>query len=122
MAPIPGWKPLTNFCDPLLKVGEISKANPPLPRCDISQVVQLIKYGIQDLVIFSTLLLVAAAVYAGIKLVTSQGNPNALKEAGTMLRKIVFGYAVILVAWVLVYTITSTLLNADFNFLLKGSS
>ena len=113
MAPIPGWEPLTGFCDPLLKSTEQG-------ACNFAAFIQLIKNGIHDLVIFSTLIVVVVLVYAGFTLLTSGGNQAKYKEATGMLWKVVIGYVWILSAWLIVYTITTALLKADFNFLLKS--
>ncbi len=113
---IPGWQPLTNICDPLLGVGVVGK----LPRCDFAALVQLIKNGISDLLLFSTLLLVVLLLYAGFGLVTSQGNQAAMTKAKGMLWNVIAGYAIIILAWTVVYSVTSVLLSDKFNFFLKG--
>ena len=106
MAIIPGWQPLI-VCDGV---------DPP---CNIGSVIELIKNGIADLVLISTLLVVVALVISGFRLLTSFGKPKALEETKTMFSKIVIGYGIILTAWVVVYTITSVLLKPEFNFFLS---
>ena len=113
MAPIPGWEPLTGFCDPLLKSTEQG-------ACNFVALIQLIKNGIHDLVIFSTFIVVMVFVYAGLTLLFSRGNQNKSTEVKGMFWKVVVGYVWILAAWPIVYTITSVLLNDSFNFLLKN--
>ena len=105
MATFPGWKPLI-VCDG--------------PDCHINEVFTLIKNAIHDLVLLSTLLVVVALIYAGFKLLASQGNSGALTEVKTMFGKIILGYAVILTAWVIIYSITSVLLKPGFNQLISG--
>jgi hypothetical protein len=87
-----------------------------LPKCDIYAFIGLVKNGIYDLVIISTLLFVVVMVIAGIKLLYSGGDPGALKELKGRFQKILTGYAIILVAWVLVYTIAKELLDPKFYF------
>jgi len=87
--------------------------------CHFGDFIQLIKNGITDLVLVSSLLAVAVFVYAGFILLTSGGNPGKATEAKGMLWKVVLGYAWIIGAWVLVYTITSAVLSSEVNFLLK---
>ena len=111
MAPFPGWAPLI-VCDGVVP----NDAN--LPQCSIGSAIQLVKNGLQDLVLLSTLLMVVVLVIAGIKLLTSQGNPSALKETKDAFMKILTGYAVILAAWVIVYTLASTLLKPEFYYFL----
>ncbi len=103
---MPGWQPLVGFCDGV--------TNP----CDFADFITLIKNGITDLVLLSTLLVVAMLAYAGINLLMSGGNAGARTDAKDMGLKVVKGYMWILVAWLLVYTITSTLLKPEFFFLL----
>lgn len=107
---MPGWQTLTHICDGV----EI--------RCGFPQFIMLIKNGITDMILLSTLLVVAALAVAGIQLLTSGGNPSKLTAAKDMAWKIVKGYMWILIAWLLVYTITSKLLNADYFFLLGTPS
>lgn len=90
----------------------------PYFDCTFADFVQLIKNGITDLVLFSTLIAVAVFVYAGFILLTSGGNVSKYEQAKGMLWKVVIGYLWILAAWLIVYTITSALIKADFNFLL----
>ncbi len=113
MAPLPGWKPLTNICDATLQLGEQGK------RCDFAALTELIRNGITDLILISTLLVVVAAIVAGMKLVTSGGNPSKLTEVKEMFTKIIIGYAVVLTAWLVVYTITSVLLNSEFSLIMN---
>ncbi len=110
---IPGWQPLVNICDPLAPLGQAG-------RCDFAAFVTLIKHGITDLVILSSLLLVIILLTAGFKLITSQGNPGALTKAKEMFWNVVIGYAIIILAWTAIYSITSVLLSDKFNFFLKG--
>lgn len=87
-------------------------------ECGYADIFILIKHIITDLVLISTLLVVVSLVWAGFKLLTAGGNPGALKDAIGMLGKIVTGYIVILAAWLIVYTLSSTLLKPEFYDLL----
>ena len=104
---MPGWKPLI-ICDGVTT------------HCGFPQFIEVIKNGITDLILFSTLVAMCVLVYAGILWLTSQGSEANHKRALAMLGKVVWGYVWILIAWTLIYTITSTLLKPEFNFLLKG--
>lgn len=109
---MPGWKSLTNICDPLVKAGEAG-------ACGFAALMTLIQNAMTDLILVSTLLVVVALVTAGVKLVTSQGNPGALKDTKEMFMSIVIGYGIILTAWLVVYTITSTLLHGEFTLIMN---
>lgn len=86
--------------------------------CTFDKLIELVKVLINDLVILSTVLATMAVVYAGFMLVTSGGDTGKIKSAKAILMKILIGYLWILGAWLLVYTITTTLLNSDYTFIL----
>ncbi len=102
------WQPLV-VCDGVPGNG--------LPECDFATFILLIKNLITDLVVISTLIAVAVFCYAGFILLTSGGNKSAMDKAKGMLGKVVVGYLWILAAWLIVYTITSVLLNTGYSLL-----
>ena len=102
MNSIPGWQPLI-VCD---------------TNCGFSHLILLAKNLITDLVILSTFLAMAAFVYIGYLLLTSGGKTSARDKARDVFTKVIIGYLWILGAWLLVYTITSALLDPKFTFLL----
>ena len=104
---MPGWRNLI-VCDGV-KV-----------PCTFAKLIELIQVGIHDLVLLSTLLVIGVFVMAGIKLLSSGGNPGALTEVKSMLWSVVMGYMWILAAWLIVYTITSILLKPGYSLLLGG--
>jgi hypothetical protein len=113
MAPLPGWKPLIG--------PEICPEVSGIPHCDFASITKLISNGMTDLVLISTLIVVLALVIAGFKLVTAgvRGDSGALKDLKDAFMNIVIGYAIILTAWVVVYTITSLLLAPGLTLLIK---
>lgn len=111
MAIIPGWQPLTGFCDPLATVASGKS-------CGFEAFFHLIQNGITDLFIFSTLVVVFMLMYSGFQLFMAQGKPNALSETKATFGKVIWGYVWIIGAWLIVHSITSALINSDFNFLL----
>jgi hypothetical protein len=114
---LPVWKTITKVCDPLSKKPFVEEAG---GRCDFNAFIVLIKNGIVDLVLVSTLIVVFMLVYVGFKLITSQGNTSAYTDAKKIFGKVVWGYIWVLAAWLIVYTITNALLFSNFNFLLGG--
>ncbi len=107
---MPGWQSLI-VCDGV-KTTE-------LPECDFSSLFVLAKVLINDLVILSTFLAVAVFAYAGFKMLMSRGSETEYKKAVAMFGKVMWGYVWILAAWLVVYTISTALLNADFILLTK---
>ncbi|MBX4188995.1 hypothetical protein KW785_00155 [Candidatus Parcubacteria bacterium] len=100
--------------DPLIVCGakEAGDAN---HECGFADVIHLIKVVINDITVLATLLTVVACVMIGFILITSNGKPGALDKAKSMAGSVLTGYVIILVAWVVVYTITSTLLYSDYS-------
>lgn len=84
--------------------------------CTFDNLITLVKVVIDQLIIYSTIITTGVLAYAGFKLMTSGGNPKAKEDAKAMLTKVVWGYVWILIAWVVVYTITNTLLNTSKGY------
>jgi len=84
--------------------------------CQFGDLITLVQNLITDLIFLSTIFATAAFAYAGFKLLTSGGNEKAAGEAKEIFMKVGMGYLWILVAWLLVYTITS-LLGDGFSLL-----
>ncbi len=110
---MPGWKQLIDICDPLVTVS--SDPN----YCGFEAFITLIKNGITDLVLISTLVVVALLCFVGFIFLTSGGNKSKYDSAKGKLWNIVVGYIWVLAAWLIVYTITSAILDPSFNFLLE---
>ena len=85
--------------------------------CTFSDLITLVKNLINALVILSTFFATAAFAYAGFLLLTSGGNESAKTKAKEVFRKVLIGYLWILAAWLIVYTITSVLLNEGYSLL-----
>jgi len=85
--------------------------------CTFAKLIELAKNLINALVILSTFLATAAFAYAGLLLLTSGGSEGQRDKAKDVFKKVLKGYLWILGAWLLVYTITSALLNPGFSIL-----
>jgi len=84
--------------------------------CTFDSFILLVNNVIKTLIIYSTLITTGILAYAGFKLITSGGDVKAKEDAKKMLIKVVWGYVWILIAWLVVYTITSALLNTDKGY------
>ncbi|MHB1330395.1 MAG: hypothetical protein ACYCY6_00270 [Minisyncoccota bacterium] len=91
------------------------------PDCGFDDLIQLVVAVIDNLVILSTILATIGFIYVGFRLMTSGGDPGAKSDAKHIFKNILIGYVVILVAWLLVYTIMNVLVNPEFNFILGNS-
>ena len=85
--------------------------------CTFAKLVELVQNLITALVTISTFLATAAFAYAGFLLLTSGGNESAKTKAKEVFKKVLIGYLWILGAWLLVYTITSVLLEPGYSLL-----
>ena len=99
-------------------VSNVDKEGKPVPNeeCGFVGLIQLINNVIKWLIKISTLIATGVFMYAGFLLLTSGGNPSKMTQAKAMLLKVVIGYGVILLAWVLVYTIVNALTNPESKF------
>ena len=87
------------------------------PDCSYGDLITLIKNVINDLVILSTFVVIAALVFLGVKLLTSGEKANALKEVKDLFGKVIVGYFFIIAGWLIVYTITSVLFRPGYSIL-----
>lgn len=115
---MPGWKSLI-VCDPVPPSVGVDFVGPvqPVRDCDFEALIELVRVLIHDMVLLSTLLAVGVFIYAGFILLTSGGDPGAMRDAKKMLWKVVIGYMVILSAWLIVYTITNVLVHDNYSLL-----
>lgn len=103
---MPGWKSLTNICQ---GYGD--------DRCGYGDLVTLVDHLINNLVLISTLVVVVVLIYSGFELITSMGKQSAWTDFKERMWKVMVGYVWILVAWVIVYTITDKLLKSSISLL-----
>ncbi|MFZ2049008.1 MAG: hypothetical protein WAV25_01800 [Minisyncoccia bacterium] len=99
----------------------IKCGNEGQPDCGFQQLVTLVTDVINGLIKLATLITTGVLAYAGFKMIFSGGDESTYKEAKEMALKTVKGYLWILVAWTLVYTITTVLLEPNNYTNLLGS-
>ncbi|MEX0932471.1 MAG: hypothetical protein WDZ61_01065 [Parcubacteria group bacterium] len=99
----------------LIVCGESS--GPYAHPCGYNDLIRLAINLINFMIILSTFLAVAVFAFVGIKLLTSGGNERAKDEGKEMAFKVLKGYLWILGAWLLVYTISSVLLEPGYTAL-----
>jgi hypothetical protein len=86
-------------------------------QCEFHDFIVLISHLINDMVVVSTLVATGVLMYFGIRLITAQGDTGVMKTAKNGLFNVVKGYAVIIIAWVLVYTIMNVLVGPAYSLL-----
>ena len=104
---------------PLVQCG-----NPGQPTCDFNAFIALINRIIQWIISIATTIFAISAIYGGFLYMTSGENAGNKTKALDILKNTLYGFIIILVAWVVVYTILRTFVpnpdsNSIFNFLGK---
>jgi hypothetical protein len=94
-----------------------SEASNNSTGCGFGDLLTLARAVMADLTIVATFFVTIAAVYIGFKLLTSQGNSDEMTKAKDMAWTALKGYFFVLIAWVLVYTISSVLLAPGYSLL-----
>jgi hypothetical protein len=85
--------------------------------CGFNHLIILVNHLVYDLIIVSTIFATIGFTYIGIKLLTAGGDEGAMKAAKESLWSILKGFFFILVAWLLIYTITNALLDPAYSLL-----
>lgn len=86
--------------------------------CDFSSLVLLIQKIITFVVKISTVLAALGFVYAGFLLITDRGSESGVKKAKAIFTSTAIGFAYILGAWLIVYTIVSVLVDPQSSLIL----
>ena len=79
--------------------------------CTFDHFVQLGQNLINFLIVLSIPLTAIAFAWAGFLMVTSAGSEEKIKQGKAIFGKVLVGFIFILGAWLIVYTITTALLN-----------
>jgi hypothetical protein len=87
--------------------------------CTLSHLFQLINNVIKVLVILSFPATMIAWTWVGILLLTSGGDSGRITRAKGIAIKVLWGFIIILSAWLLVYTILNALVDPRYNLLKK---
>lgn len=84
--------------------------------CQFNDFVQLGQNLINFLIVLSIPLTAIAFAWAGFLMVTSAGSEEKIKQGKAIFGKVLVGFIFILGAWLIVYTITTALLNDPKNY------
>jgi hypothetical protein len=114
MDKVPGWKDLV-VCGRTDSDGVLLGFN---HDCGFSDLILVAKNLITDLVILGTIATTFILIYAGIRLLTSGGDTKRYEETKKMLGNVLKGFGIMIVAWVLVYTILNALVGPEYTSLL----
>ena len=86
-------------------------------KCGFPQLVQLANNVINFLVIVSIPLTVISFIYAGFLYLTSGGNEGKIKQAHSIFWKVLWGFIIILTAWLAVSLIINAFLKPGYSLL-----
>ncbi len=86
-------------------------------ECGFNDLILLVNALINNLILLAVLFATAGFAYVGFKLMTAGGDEGAMTAAKASAWSILKGFLWILVAWLLVYTITNGLLAPGYSLL-----
>ena len=116
-----GPDPSTGGIGGLVRCGRELDAQGNLKNpCDWKDLVATAQNLVNWLVYISVFVAAAMFTYAGYLYVTSMGSEEQLKKAHEVFRNVLIGFLLVLAAWLVVYTISITVLK-DTNILLLDS-
>ena len=92
----------------------------PNGECTFTHFVQLLQNLINWLIFIAVPLSAIIFTYAGIMYVTAAGDPGKIAQAHGIFKNVAVGFIIVLGAWLIVYTITSTFLRPESGAQLLG--
>ena len=120
---------LTYAADPpgLVKCGTYGADGKTINKmCDFNDLIGLINDIIKWIIGISGVIFTISAIYGGFLYMTSGDKPANKDKAKSILWSTLIGFVIILVAWLIVYTLLHTLVNSSgtsqtiFNFIGKN--
>ncbi len=100
---------------PVLTFAEEKPIIPCTNDCGYNDLLQLVNNVINWIIIISVPVAAGVFAWAGFQMMLNANNPGKRDDSKTMMWSVVKGLAFILAAWILVTTITNTLLKEDFK-------
>lgn len=91
------------------------------PKCGFADIIQLANNIINFLIIVSIPLAVITFMYAGFLYLTAGGNEGKIKQAHSIFWKVLWGFIIILTAWLIVELIINAfLITPDYSLLITN--
>lgn len=104
--------------------GLVPCGNPGQPSCDFTMFVFMVNNIIQWIISIAGVIFTISTIYGGFLYVTSGENPGNKAKAKSILWSTVIGFVIILVSWLIVYTILINLVpnnSSVFQFIGRGN-
>nr|MBA3789173.1 hypothetical protein [Patescibacteria group bacterium] len=83
---------------------------------DWGSVLSVIQTGINDIVLFASVIITIFIAWAGIAFMMSPVNPEARRKARARLFNAVIGLVIVLVAWLLIDSLMKVIYNSGSSF------
>ena len=107
--------PIFVNAEPIIPCGGYAEdGKTPQPPCDFNMLMKLVNNIINWIIIISMPVAAGVFAWAGFTYMTT-GISDQKSYAKDMIQKVFIGFAVILSAWIIVNTITNTLLSPKFK-------
>ncbi len=87
------------------------------PDCTFDSFVGLINNIIRYFIDIAASVAAITFAYAGARILLHPGNPSERENAKKMFEKTVIGMAIVLLSWLVIYTVIKTFVPAQFNAL-----
>lgn len=84
-------------------------------KCDFLKLIELAGNVIDFLITVSTFLAVISFMYAGFLYLTAGGNEGKIKQAHSIFWKVLWGFIIILSAWLIVELIIGAFLKDEYS-------
>ena len=85
--------------------------------CNFSNMMALVNTGLTWFIDASVVVAAVTFIIAGAKILMNPGNDTALSEAKKMFTKTVVGLLIVLLAWAIIHTVITALVNPETNAL-----
>jgi hypothetical protein len=105
--------PFLSFADGLVPCG-----NPGQNPCDFNFFIVMVNNIINWIIGIATSVFTISAIYGGFLYLTSGGSPGDKEKAKGILQNTVVGFLIILIAWLVVYTILTYLAPGNSSLLM----
>jgi hypothetical protein len=100
---------------PIIVYAQAPLVPPCDTNCNFNDLVSLVQRIINWLIIIAVPIAAGLFAYAGFLYITSAGDEGKISKAHGIFRNVLIGFIIVLSAWLVVYTITTALLDSDIN-------
>lgn len=100
----------------LILCGSSFPAGSPDRVCTVDHAFKTLSNLIQFVMIILVPIAVGWFVWAGFQYLTANGDKGKVEMAKTTFRNVFIGFAIIFLAWIVIYTVLNEILDTDNNF------